>query len=142
MAKSIDDHFCDWESHVFGYGYGTGEPNIIPAIKAFMDRCPPRGPYDYRLLEHAVGPVAAWLLINAFARAELIEYGSSPRYGWLTKEGLALKSYLAERSEDALLGCLNRDEKYINCFPDGCNCGPQGWEAGKSCGNPFWVPRA
>jgi hypothetical protein len=35
--KSLDSHFRSWEFTAFGYGYGTGEPPIIEALKIFMD---------------------------------------------------------------------------------------------------------
>ena len=33
MAKALGDSFADWESHVFGCGYGTGEPHVLAALK-------------------------------------------------------------------------------------------------------------
>jgi hypothetical protein len=140
-VKSADDYFCDWESHVFGFGYGTGEPHIIPALKVFMAACPAKGNYDFKNLEKATGPTVAWLLINIFGRAELIEYGTSPRFGWLTKQGAALKAYLENKTVDELLSNIDRGVAYTYCYPDGCNCGPNGYEPGRICENPFWVPR-
>lgn len=135
-VKTLDDYFTDWESHVFGFGYGTGEPHVVDALNAFMEAIGiedrPHS-YDYRRLETALKPVVAWLLINALCHADLIEYGTSPRYGWLTPRGEALRAYLATKTNAALLEVLNRDDDYHHCYPDHCNCD------GEPCHNPFWV---
>ena len=135
MAKTADDYFVDWESHVFGYGYGTGEAHILPALKAFFETIPTEGRsrYDYRVLEEKLGPVVAWLFINALCRADIIEYGTSPRFGWLTAEGERLKKYLAGRTPEQLEEAAGNDER--NCYPDYCNC------TDGECHNPFWVNR-
>jgi hypothetical protein len=130
--KSLDDHFFDWEGHVFGYGYGSGEPHTIPALKTFFAAIP-ESQYDYEVLEAAVNPTVAWLLINTLCHANIIEYGTSPRYGWLTTEGLALKAYIDARDAETLMSGLGRSEDYYGCYPDHCNC-----DAGP-CHNPFWV---
>lgn len=140
-TKSLDENFRDWENQVFGYGYGTGEPHTIPALKAFLAAIPERS-YDHKVLEAAVGPVAAWMLINTLCHADAIEYGTSPRYGWLTPKGEALKAYIDRRSDDELLAaaCDYDPSDYAPCYPDTCNCGPKGYEAGRVCANPFWGP--
>lgn len=101
--KTPAEYFADWESHAFGFGYGTGEPHTIGALKTFMGavgRADAPHAYDYEKLEAACGPVAAWLLINALCRhgVDVIEYGTSPRYGWLTEEGRKLKAFIDEHS--------------------------------------------
>lgn len=136
--KSLDDNFRDWETTAFGFGYGTGEPHIIPALKAFMDTLEDRRSYDYRAVEERHGPLAAWLLINALCHADILEYGTSPRFGWLTAKGEALRDYVAGRSAEELLTVLDYDENYYPCYPDSCNCGPDGYEEGRVCPNPFW----
>ena len=138
--KTLDENFRDWEASAFGFGYGTGEPQIIPALKAFLAAIPPRseGRYDYKTLETPVGSVVAWLLINALCHAGMIDYGSSPRYGWLTDKGAALKAYVDEHGADHLLATLQYDQDAVICSPTSCNCGPRGYEKGRVCSNPFW----
>lgn len=65
--KTPDEHFRDWESHAFGFGYGTGEPHTLAALKTFLAAIPER-PYNYEVLERACGATVAWLLINALCR--------------------------------------------------------------------------
>ena len=69
----------------------------------------------------------------------MLEYGTSPRGAWLTSRGKALKEYMATKTADELieLAC-GHDENYSPCYPDVCNCGPDGYEKGKHCFNPFW----
>ena len=38
LMKSKLHYFADWESEVFGYGYGDGEYHIIQKLKSFLDR--------------------------------------------------------------------------------------------------------
>lgn len=144
--KTIDEHFIDWESHVFGYGYGTGEPHVMAALKAFLGVCPESGPYDYEALERALTPQVAWLLINTLCRAGIVNYGPSPRFGWLEhRTGVALKAYVAGKTVAELCDVLaNRTESTVECFPDHCNCVDAQADmktAVKACGNPFWEPR-
>lgn len=131
--KTNDDYFADWESHVFGYGYGTGEEYILPGLKLFMDYVPDDGSYHHDALEAALGPAAAWLFINILCHADVIEYGTSPRYAWLTPQGKALKAYLASKSAEELGAILSDYDSY--CYPDHCNCD------GERCHNPFWIER-
>jgi len=138
MAKTLDENFADWEGHVFGFGYGTGEPYILPVLKRFLALCPgPGETYDHEALARDLGPAVSWLLINALAHADIIEYGTSPRYGWLTESGRALKAYVESKTDDELveIACQQRDTP---CYPDACNCGPNGYEEGRVCSNPFW----
>jgi hypothetical protein len=137
-GKTLDDYFADWEAHVFGYGYGTGEEHTIPALRHFFSSMPKSGCYDYQNLETTVGPEVAWLLINILCRADIIEYGSSPRFGWLTPQGKSLREFLEPHTVDELVAITRRDEDYAHCFPDGCNCGPEGYDENRICQNPFW----
>jgi hypothetical protein len=146
MGKTPEQHFADWEGSAFGFGYGSGEPHTLAALKGFMDaieRHTDRSPsYDYQKLEAALSPAVAWLLINALCRhpTHIIEYGSSPRFGWLTKEGERLRAFIETRSTDDLVEIVcSRTEDYNPCYPDACNCGPNGYEEGRKCDNPFWV---
>lgn len=116
--NEFDDRaFKKWETENITYGYGTGESHIFAAMKTFMELVPaeddPKGRcYDNRVLEAALTPTVAWLLICLFCRAALIEYGTSPRCGWLTQEGYAMKTYLASRTVDELVNIANAEETY------------------------------
>lgn len=136
--KTTNDFFADWESHVFGYGYGTGEPHVLLALKRFFAAIPEDGTsYEYDRLEEACTPQVAWLLINALARADVIEYGTSPRFGWLTRNGKALADFVRARALSDLVKETGRDENYDPCYPDHCNCG----EGDCRKLNPFWPRR-
>lgn len=139
IDKSEDDYFCDWESHVFGFGYGTGEPHTISALRGFL--CNLDGDsYNYEIIEHALTPTVAWLLINTLCGAGVFEYGTSPRFSWLTAPGRRLRDYVVGKSVENLLGVLDVDpETHVYCSPISCNCGPDGYEEGLVCQNPFWV---
>lgn len=101
MTKTIEQYFADWESNAFGFGYGTGEPHTLAALKGFfgaMGRNDNPDAYDYRTLEAALTPTVAWLMINALCREDVIEYGTSSRGGWLTPTGKALKTFVDSKS--------------------------------------------
>lgn len=142
MSKTPESYFADWESHVFGLGYGSGERFVLMALKGVFSAVGCNGrpnSYDYRNLEEAVTPTVAWLLINVLGRNNLIEYGTSTRFAWLTKEGEALKAFVDSKTVDELVDICCSREDLDYCWPEGCNCGPQGHEAGKFfCDNPFW----
>jgi hypothetical protein len=149
MAKTIEESWTDWESEVFGLGYGTGEIYVIGALKAFLgavgidrDGGPMKtggGTYDYRALEAACGPAAAWLLINRLCRIDIIDYGVSPRFGWLSPQGEALKAFVDAKSIHELISLTEVDQDYTHCAPAYCNCGPKGFQKGVQCINPFWI---
>lgn len=140
--KTIDAYFRDWEGTAFGYGYGTGEEHIVPALKQLFAAIPERS-YDYEVLEAAVGPTVAWLLINVLCKRDIFEYGTSPRYGWLTDKGQRLKAYLDGHTIDELHEALQIDqEETPPCYPDACNCGPKGYDPKAKCANPFWCDPA
>jgi hypothetical protein len=141
MEKTIEEYFADWENHVFGFGYGTGEPHTLGALKAFFAAVgDERGMacYDFQVIEKAVTPAVCWLLMSTLGRHRIIEYGTSPRYGWLTESGKALQGFLAERSVDALYELCAGPGEHDYCSPDSCNCGPNGYQEGRKCNNPFW----
>ena len=140
--RTLDRYFQDWESHVFGFGYGTGETHVLKALQtflAFIPNDPDNRAYDYRMLETGLTPAVAWLLINSLCKHDILEYGVSPRYAWLTPHGERLKRYVCEKSVDELykIVCCKDDACY--CSPNTCNCGPNGYEEGKKCLNPFWT---
>lgn len=138
MNKTMPEYFRDWEAHTFGFGYGTGEPLIVPALAVFLSACPEKGAYDYAILEERLGGTVAWLLINALCRNDTLEYGVSPRYAWLQPHGVALKKYVESKTTDELVESTCATERDTTCYPDACNCGPNGYEKGRVCDNPFW----
>lgn len=140
VQKTLEEHFIDWHGDVFPYGYGTGEEFIIPKLRLFMGFQAGAGiPYDHSLLEEELGPAIAWLLINALCKARVVEYGSSPRFGWLTGRGKKVKKFMLSRSVDDLVQLVTDcSENYVHCYPDACNCGPNGYDETRKCPNPFW----
>lgn len=143
MPKTIEENFIDWESHAFGFGYGSGEQHVISALRSFLDAVgkrrdadTPHG-YDYHELETACGQTVAWLLINRLCQLKVINYGVSPRYGWLEPEGMKLKEFIANKTDDELIELITSADKN-ECYPDACNCGPEGYKKGRKCHNVFW----
>lgn len=132
--KTLEDHFTDWESDTFGYGYGTGEEPVLGALKSFLAETPHEGNYDHEVLESAVSAPIAWLLINALVHDDKIEYGTSPRYGWLTKSGAALAQFVRTHSVEQLAELTSRGEDYTHCYPTHCNCD----DGDCRPSNPFW----
>ena len=145
-TKTIEQNFIDWESGVFGFGYGSGETHILKALQLFLSNVGKGevnypSTYDYRYLESvpALGPAPTWFLINALCRANIIEYGTSPRFGWLTKEGESLKKFVCSKTVDELYDLVcNVTQDDTICSPQSCNCGEHGYEKGRVCYNPFW----
>lgn len=110
-----NEQFREWERNVLGYGYGTGEPHVLAALKTFLEHCNKgeRGEsYEYEGLEQAVTPTVAWLLINILCRhdANVLEYGTSARYGWLTPFGVQLRDFLAAHTVEQLQEILDEEE--------------------------------
>lgn len=142
MTKPTDKNFADWESTAFGFGYGTGEEHVLAALKTFFEtvqECDGPQTYDYRELEAALTPTVAWLLINRLCQVDIIEYGSSPRFAWLTEEGKHLKYFIMSKTVTELETiCCDRGDDFNVCYPDACNCGPNGYEKERVCVNPFW----
>jgi hypothetical protein len=139
--KTIDQFFVDWESQVFGYGYGTGETHVLRALKEFFAAVPVSGTYDYDKLEQACTPTVAWLLLNTLGHANVIDYGTSSRFGWLTPNGAHLAGYIRTRTLEHLLTVIGKvGEEYVHCFPDYCNCVGEK-DAGCCKTNPFWYRR-
>lgn len=136
MGKTLDDYFSDWENSVFGFGYGSGEPHTIPALKRFLSTFSAGEGYDYRVIEKELGETVAWLLINTLCHWDILEYGSSPRFGWLTEKGKALKEFIDSKTAEQLIELTCRENDYTQCYPNACNCDQDGHE---ECSNPFWV---
>lgn len=136
--KTLEQSFIDWHGSAFRFGYGTGEEHIIPALKSFLECCPATSCYDHRDLEKLLTPTVAWLLINILCQQNILEYGSSPRFAWLTDEGIALKNFISSKTIDELYEAVMVNENYIHCYQDACNCGDDGYQDGVKCVNPFW----
>lgn len=131
--KLTNKHFIDWESSVFGYGYGTGEEYTLTALKRFLELCNKNEEhgYNYEILEKELTPTTAWLLINILCHADIIEYGTSPRFGWLTEKGDYLKEFIDKKTAEDLYEMVNVDSDYVHCYPDHCNCEV-------NCNNPMF----
>lgn len=135
QQKVTDKHFRDWESYVFGCGYGTGEPVVLAALRKFFIVCDVGGTadrYNYQWVEKAITPPVAWLLINALGNAGIIEWGVSARFGWLSRPGVLLRDFVNARTDEELYEILERDDEEVHCFPDLCQCP-------KPCKNPLWA---
>jgi len=114
-----DIEFCRWEGDCFGYSYGTGEEFIIRALQRFFARVPSEGTYDHEKIGPEIGNEVMWLLINVLCRQPrderlardcVIEYGTSPRFGWLTDFGKELKAFVCGKRPDELLEILSKYE--------------------------------
>ncbi len=94
------EQFAAWEDRTFGYGYGTGEPAVLESLRAFLDMCHggSGSAYDYLEVTPVLGESTTWLLINALCHSCMIDYGTSPRYGWLTPAGEALRDFVTAHS--------------------------------------------
>jgi hypothetical protein len=96
--KTLAQHFKAWEADVFGFGYGTGEMHTLCELQKFFAVCETNEhegyTYDYRKMEDAMTPANFWLMLNILCHADIIEYGTSPRFGWLTDEGIALLKFV------------------------------------------------
>jgi hypothetical protein len=145
MSKTVEQNFVDWESNAFGLGYGSGEIHTLGALKVFFDAVGRKGlpnAYDHEVMEEKLTAPVAWLMITILCRHDIIEYGTSPRYGWLTREGEALQAFVATKSVGELVTLVcDQTEDSVICMPDACNCGPNGYKAGRVCKNPFWPRR-
>jgi hypothetical protein len=108
-----DKQFREWEQAYLGYGYGTGEAYICPALHAFFAALEEGRSYQHTILEQRFGGLAAWLLINLLAHADIIEYGTSPRFGWLTPRGTILRDYVLSKTPAELTDIASA------CEPEG-----------------------
>ena len=132
MSKELEQAFIDWEGYVFGFGYGTGEGHIIPALITFLTSFEER--YDHKELKEKLGASTAWLLINTLCHADIIEYGTSPRFGWLTPQGILLREFVLKHDADYLIGLVCEGD--AECSKDYCNCGDDITSGCKN--NPFF----
>lgn len=136
--KTIEVYFVDWEADLFGFGYGTGEQHVISSLKTFISlfHGENKSLYDYQILEENLTPPVAWLLINILCNANHITYGTSPRYGFLTKSGKNLHWFFEKHSIEELLFIIYRETDGSDiCDRDDCNCD----EVDCRVNNPFWI---
>jgi hypothetical protein len=105
MTKE-EQYFIDWESRTFGFGYGSGERYVFEALKTFFGclRESEHGSwgYSYEDIEEKLGATVTWLLINALCNRNVIDYGTSTRYAWLSRRGMAVKNFVDGRTVDEL----------------------------------------
>lgn len=113
-----ENKFRQWESRVFGYGYGNGEWPILSVVKVFFDNLDDGKRYDFRTLEKKLGETVTWLLINALCREDVIEYGTSPRFGWLSPCGEFVRDFVKSKTPDELYEIIMADKDEI----DFCEC--------------------
>jgi len=109
--NKLKKQFILFENKAFGYGYGSGEIYVLTVFKRFLQICPVEGNYDYHILENLLTPPIAWLLINILCREEVLEYGTSPRFGWLSSLGIDLKIFTEEHTVEELAEMLNLSEE-------------------------------
>lgn len=123
--KKIEEQFIDWENAIFGFGYGTGEQYTIQGLKDFFDQLENDRNYDYEKVEKKFGQLAGWLLINILCRADILEYGTSARFGWVTEKGAKLRDFLKTRKTGELYELvMNVADGYPMCGKNYCNCNP------------------
>lgn len=111
--------FKQWEGRVFGAGYGSGELPVMKAVKIFFDSLEDERSYDFETLESKLGDTTTWLLINAFDKGSMIEWGTSARFGWLTSCGDYVRDYVKDKSPEQLYDILMSDEDEDYCECDG-----------------------
>jgi len=127
--KDEKEWFREWECRAFGAGYGSGELPILTATKRFFELMEDGRSYDSQVLEKELGATVTWLLINAFDKANMIEWGTSARYGWLTSCGEYLRDFITKHSAEELYEIVMADSD-STCLCDG--------EMHPDCGkNPF-----
>jgi len=99
------------EDKLFGFGYGTGEQYTLQALKGIMNNLnSDKRTYDFELFEQHLTPTIAWLMINALCRVDIFDYGTSPRFGWLSEKGEELRDFLEKHTIDELCEILNNKE--------------------------------
>jgi hypothetical protein len=111
-------NFIDWEGRVFGAGYGSGELSIMKVVKIFFGLLENGESYNYECLEEKLGDTITWLLINAFDKGNVIEWGTSSRYGWLTSCGEFVRDFIKGKTPEELYDILMSEHEPI-CVCDG-----------------------
>ena len=110
--------FTDWENMVFGAGYGSGELPILKSVKVFFDLLEDGRSYSYKALEDKLEATVTWLLINAFDKGDVIEWGTSARFGWLTSSGEYVRDFIKDKTAEELYEIVMTDNDGI-CMCDG-----------------------
>jgi len=139
FSKTDEQFFLDWECAVFGYGYGSGERHTLKSLKDFLSSFDHR--YDYEELEKKLGGELTWLMITILAKVDILEYGTSPRYAWLTNSGELLQKFVKKHSVDELYEIVMNQDEYdesgvAHCDYSNCNCYPEQM-SGVCRHNPF-----
>lgn len=80
----------------FECGYGTGEEHTIPLVYKFMELLEDGRLYNFEVMEEVLGKVVAWVLIELLSNCDLIEWGTSSRFGWLTTRGEELRDMVGK----------------------------------------------
>lgn len=112
--KEEDIWFVKWERNTFGSGYGTGEMPILSTVKVFFNSIEDRM-YNFQKLELLLGETVCWLVINALAKVDNIEWGTSSRFGWLTPSGELLKKYFDSKTNEELYEICMTNEDICEC---------------------------
>lgn len=136
-TQLTNKHFIDWESDVFGFGYGSGERHVMTVLKRFFYSLIDGRGYYYKDMYDVLGAQQFWLLINALGHADIIEYGTSPRAGWLTEKGEYLRDFIEEKSVEQLCDIICSRPDFLGytlCFRDLCQCEVP-------CNNPLFASR-
>lgn len=137
MIKTLEQHFIDWEADAFGFGYGTDERHTLSALQLFLKLMPVGQSYNFESMERELGPVVAWLLINALCKNHTLDYGTSPRHAWLTRGGMELRAFVAQHSVTQLVSMITmHNGDYVHCFRNLCQCDLANPKP--KCVNPFW----
>lgn len=89
-----EQEFCEWYGEVLGYGYGTGDVHYCNNLRHFFWLAAQPGPYDYNEMERDMGAAVFWLLLNTLCNAGVVDYGTSPRAGWLSPEGRRIADFV------------------------------------------------
>jgi hypothetical protein len=141
-----DKHFREWEQEAFGFGYGTGEAYILPILSRFFRALTHgvgshnAGHYDAERLAAQLGDAHTWFLLNVLCRMDVIAYGTSPQYGWLTTLGQRLFSYVRVRTPHQLYAIVTQDGEPAQplCSRTSCHC-PDGSDTQGCQHNPLFV---
>ena len=126
MKKITEKQFIDWHDSIFPYGYGTGEAIILPALHTFFSSLENGRMYNYEILEEKIGKEATWFLINILAKADVIEYGTSPRFAWIQDDIgpiAQLRDFIVSHKPEELYELVTgTTEEYFWCQKGNCQC--------------------
>jgi len=138
--------------------YGSGEQYVVPALKEFLsyykrEAFAPLGIDEFvtNLSQPPLAtltPATIWMLVNTLNAFDILDYGTSPRYGWLTDQGFELKKYLDDNTVEHILDVLFQEHESTKgiMFPCShgdimCCCEDRDDEKGIRCINPFVDPK-